>query len=101
MNNDELVLRQQRLLLRSTELRFNLTDQVQVFKRPLAVADQAQAGLQWLYRNPQWPLGALLILLVLRPRRAIVWGGRLWWAWRTFKRAQNWIAKRPLQPLSP
>jgi hypothetical protein len=101
MNNDELALRQQRLLLRSAKLRLNLTDQVQVFKRPLAVADQTQASLQWLYRNPQWPLGALLVLVVLRPRRAIVWGSRLWWAWRTFKRAQNWIAKLPLQRLSP
>ena len=97
MNNDELLLRQQRLLARSSQLRLALADQAQVFKRPLAVADQAQASLQWLYRNPQWPLGALLVLVVLRPRRAILWGGRLWWAWNTFKRAQNWIATIPLQ----
>lgn len=100
MNNDELVLRQQRLLVRSARLRLTLADQARVFKRPLTVADQAQASLRWLYRNPRWPLGALLVLFVLRPRRAILWGGRLWWAWRTFKRAQNWIAKLPLQRLS-
>lgn len=101
MDNDKLVLRQQRLLLRSAELRLNLAGQAQVFKRPLTVASQAQTALQWLSRNPQWPLGSLLVLAVLRPRRAIIWGGRLWWAWRTFKRAQNWIAKLPLQRLSP
>lgn len=101
MNNDELVVRQQRLLVRSAKLRLNLADQAQLFKRPLVVADQAQAALQWLYRNPKWPLGALLALVVLRPRRTIIWGGRLWWAWKIFNRARNWIAKRPLQQLSP
>lgn len=101
MNNDELLLRQQRLLMRSSELRLNLADQAQVFKRPLAVADQAQAGLQWLYRNPQWPLGALLALVVLRPRRAIILGGRFWWAWGAFKRVRNWMATLPLQRFSP
>lgn len=101
MNNDELVLRQQRLLARSAELRLTLTSQGQVFKTPLALVDQAQAGLQWLYRNPQWPLGALVALVVLRPRRAIIWGGRLWWAWKTFKRAQKWVATLPVQRLPP
>ena len=97
MNNDDLALRQKLLLVRSAELRFTLSHQAQVFKRPLAVADQAQAGLQWLYRNPLWPLGALLVLGVLRPRRAILLGGRLWWAWKAFKRARTWMASTSRQ----
>lgn len=101
MNNDDLVLRQQRLLVRSAQLRLLLADQAQVLQRPLALADQAQSGLQWLYRNPQWPLGALALVVLVRPRRAIVWGGRLWWAWKTFKQTQKWLAKQPLQKLSP
>lgn len=101
MNNDDLVLRQQLLLVRSAELRFTLANQAQVFKRPLAVADQAQGGLQWLYRNPLWPLGALLVLVVLRPRRAILLGGRLLWAWKTFKRARIWMASTSRQGLLP
>ena len=99
MSNDDLVLRQQRLLMRSVELRSNLTDQAQVFKRPLAVADQARAALQWLYRNPQWPLGALVVVAVLKPRRAIIWSGLFLLAWRSFKRVQNWISKLPMQTL--
>lgn len=99
MNRDELALRQQRLLVRSAQLRLALADQAQVLRRPLAVADQAQHGLQWLYRNPQWPMGALVLLVLVRPRRAVVWGGRLWWAWRSFKQAQNWLGKRHLQGL--
>lgn len=99
MSNDDLVLRQQRLLMRSIELRINLADQAQVFKQPLAVADQARAALQWLYRNPQWPLGALLVVAVLRPRRAIIWSSRFLLAWRSFKRVRNWISKLPMQTL--
>lgn len=95
MNNDDLALRQQRLLTRSAQLRLSLETQAQVFKTPLALADQARNALQWLSRNPQWPLGALLVLVVLRPRRIIIWGGRLWWAWGAFKRARNFVAKLP------
>lgn len=91
MNGNELVLRQQRLLVRSAELRIALGDQAQVLNGPLAVVDQARSGLQWLYRNPRWPIGALLALLILRPRRALIWGGRFWWAWKIFKRARNLI----------
>ena len=101
MNNDELILRQQRLLMRSSELRIKLTDQVQVFKKPLALVDQARAGLQWLYRNPQWPLGVLLAIVVLRPRRAIIWSSRLWWAWNSVKRVKRFIAKLPIQRPKP
>lgn len=100
MNNDDLLLRQQRLLVRSAQLRLALDNQVQVFKAPLAVADQARNALQWLHRNPQWPLGALLVLLILRPRRTIIWSGRMWRAWKTYKRARNWMSKLPQQQQS-
>jgi hypothetical protein len=101
MNNDELILRQQRLLMRSSELRTNLADQAQVFKRPLSLIDQVRARLQWLYRNPQWPVGALLAVAVLRPRRAIIWSSRLWWAWNSVKRVESFIAKLPIQRPKP
>lgn len=101
MSHDELLLHQQCLLLRSAQLRWSLADQAQVFEQPLAVADRAHSGLQWLYRNPQWPLAGLLVLLVLRPRRAMLWGGRLWWAWNTFQLAQNWVTRLPLQGRLP
>jgi hypothetical protein len=97
MKQNELILRQQYLQLRSSELRIKLAAQTQVFKRPLLIADQTLSGLQWLYRNPQWPLAGLLVLLILRPQRFLFWGGRLWVAWKSFKRIQNWAAKRPRQ----
>lgn len=96
MNNDELLMRQQQLLAHSAQLRLVLADQAQVLQRPLAMVDQARGGLQWLYRNPQWPLGVLALLVLVRPRRAMVWGGRLWWVWKAYKQTQHWLAKQPI-----
>lgn len=95
MNRDELILRQQQLLVRGAQLRLGLADQAQVFKQPLAVVDMADKGLRWLYSHPGWPLAALALGIAVRPRRALVWGGRLWWAWRMLKRTQDWIAAAP------
>lgn len=95
MNQSDLLLRQQRLQMRSAQLRRTLASQTQVFKTPLAVADQVRAGLQWLQHNPQWPLVTVLVLVALRPRRVVVWGSRLWWTWRTFKKVRNWALSMP------
>lgn len=100
MNNDELALHQQRLLMRSAQLRNAFASQAQDFKAPLALADQIRGAVTWLCRNPYWPLGTLLALSMIRPRRTILWAGRLWWAWKMFKRARNWIATRPRQQIA-
>lgn len=97
MSHGDLALRQQRLLMRSAQLRSTFASQAQDFKAPLALVDRIRCGVTWLYRNPLWPLGALLALAIVRPRRAIVWGGRVWGAWKLFKRARHWIANRPQQ----
>ena len=89
MKHDELVERQQRLQLRSAALRVKLTDQTQDFKQPLLIADKLFSGMQWLWHRPEWSLAGLLLVLAVRPRRFFSWGGRLWWAWRSFKRIQN------------
>lgn len=97
MKHVDLALRQQRLLIRSAQLRSTFASQAQGFKAPLALADEIRSGVTWLYRNPHWPLGALLALVIVRPRRVILWGGRVWWGWKLFQRARNWIANRPQQ----
>ncbi len=97
MNSDKLLLRRQQLLLRSSELRLELAHQAQVFRRPLALADKAQGGLLWLYRNPVWSLGALTILIALRPRRILTWGGGLWYAWTKLQGTRNWLNALPSQ----
>lgn len=84
--------RRQRLLQRSEDLRCALARQSQVLKAPLAVADRAVFCIQWLYRNPQWPIGALAMFAVLRPQRALRWATRLWWLASLIHRPRNWQA---------
>lgn len=91
--NAELAARQQRLLIRSAELRVTLAHQAQALEAPLALADQAVSSARWLRSHPQWPLGALLALAVLRPRRALAWATRLWWGWDLYKRAHRWLQR--------
>jgi hypothetical protein len=83
----ELQLKRERLLVRSAELRWAMGRQAQALATPLAIADQVQAGVGWLRRNPEWPLGALVVLVVLRPQRALRWAGRAWWSWRLWRKA--------------
>ena len=95
MNKHELLARQQALRLRSAQLRLSLKEQTQVLQRPLALADSAQTGLYWLYRHPAVPIGAAALLLVLRPKQALVWAGRAWQTWEGYQRVKDWLARPP------
>lgn len=89
MSPNELQLRQQHLLIRSTELRLQLRSDVQRLERPAAWADQFKAALLWLYQHPQWPVGVLVLLLILKPKRALSWTGKLWWLWKSTRLLRN------------
>ena len=101
MKNEDLMLRQKHLIARSAQLRTLISEQTKVLKRPLALVDQASVALQWFYRNPKWPLAAVLIIAVLRPRKTIVWTSRLWGAWTTLHRVKVLIEKLPVQRFTP
>ena len=73
MSPADLQLRQQRLLIRSTELRLQLRADLQRLQGPAAWADQVKSALLWLYQNPLWPTAVLVLLLVLNP--AAHWPG--------------------------
>ena len=88
----ELATRKQQLLIRSAELRVTMAHEARALEVPLAVADQVTTGIQWLRNHPQWPAGALVLLAVLRPRRVMNWGTRLWWGWRMWNKAQSWLS---------
>ncbi len=92
MNPGELQLRQQRLLIRSTELRLQLRSDMQRLQGPAAMADQVKAAGLWLYQHPQWPAGVLALLLILKPRRALAWTGKLWWLWKSTRLLRHWRA---------
>lgn len=89
MHHFDLVERQQRLLARSALLRESLARQSRVIQRPLALADQVNDGLQWLYDRPYWPAAAITLLVVFKPGRILTWGGRIWWVWKSFQKAKK------------
>lgn len=84
-----LALRQQLLLLRSAELRSRWAADTAVLRRPLALADRVQEAWRWLRANPAAPVAAVVVVAVLRPRRAWRWGLRLWWGWSALRRLQQ------------
>jgi hypothetical protein len=84
----ELELRRARLLARSAELRMAVGQQAEVLRTPLAVADQVRAGAAWLRQHPEWPIGVLVVLLIVRPRRVFRWSSRLFWGWQMWRRAR-------------
>lgn len=88
-----LAARKQALLIRSAELRVLMTQHGRELQAPLAVADQAVAATQWLRAHPQWVAGALLLVAVLRPRRALGWASRLWWGWGLYRKARSWLQR--------
>lgn len=91
--------RQQLLLARSSRLRQQLSDDVQVLQRPLALADQVRHGWRWLRAHPEVPAAGILVLAWIRPRRAWRLASRLWAGWQLWRRVrrlqQGWLAHQP------
>jgi hypothetical protein len=64
---------------------------------PLALADKGFAAARYLRRNPQWIVAAIVLLVVLRPRRALSWvrnGLIAWRAWRWISQSLRGLAIR-------
>ncbi len=86
-----LLVRRELLLQRSADLRAQIGLQAQSWRRPMAWADRARDGLRWLRRHPEWPVGAGVALLVMRPRRLLRWSVRGWAVWRLWRRWGPWV----------
>ena len=93
----ELELERERLLARSAQLRIELGAQATVLRAPLTVVDKVRAGVHWLRHHPEWPLGALAVLVLLRPARLVRFSARLLWGWQLWRRARpavQWLGAR-------
>jgi hypothetical protein len=86
----ELLARQALLQQRSGLLRDALVWQAQTLAPALQWADRGWSAWHWLRHHPQWPLGAALLLVAVRPRRVVSWGmrwsGRALWMWQLWRR---------------
>ena len=68
----------------------------QNFIRPISTnPDQAREATQWLVRHPEWPLGAALLLVLLRPGRVLRWASLGLQGYGVYRRVQRVMA-RPL-----
>lgn len=76
------------LLARSHDLRFRLSQDAQVLRGPLALADRVRDGFHWLAAHPQWLLVPVALTVALRPRRVAAWALKAWWGWRLVRRVQ-------------
>ncbi len=89
----EIGARQAGLRLRSHALRQLLSHQAQVLERPLALADRARGGFQWLSAHPQWIAALVAAAVALRPRRALAWGLKLWGGWRLWRQLRRLLPR--------
>ena len=94
---EALLRRREQLQWRSGQLRRDWSQQVRVLRAPLGVADRVREGAHWLMRHPEWPLGAALLIVLLRPGRALRWASYGLQGYALYRRAQRVMA-RPLPP---
>jgi hypothetical protein len=70
---EELETRRQRLLLQSAALRGDLAEQGRGLRDSLGFIDRGIVAARALTSRPTLATGALALLLILRPRRALRW----------------------------
>jgi hypothetical protein len=89
LSRDELLQRRERLLLRSGQLRREWALHADALRAPLGVADRARSATVWLVQHPEWPIGAVVLIVLLRPRRALRWASYAWQGYGVYRRVQR------------
>jgi YqjK-like protein len=78
-----------RLMARAAVERERLSTQLQACEAPLALVDKGIAAARYIRQHPQWLVTAVVLLVVLRPRRALAWARNGLIAWRAWR----WISQ--------
>jgi len=89
---EELAQRKQWLLVRSDQLRQGFKQNLQQLALPLAKLDSTVQGLRWLAAHPLLPLGALVSVFLLSPRKTAGWIPRILWGWTMYRKAKDWLS---------
>lgn len=93
----EIRARRARLMARAAVERERVSVQLHAWEAPLALADKSFAAARYVRRHPQWIVAAVVLLAVLRPRRALAWvrnGLIAWRAWRWISQSLRGLAAR-------
>jgi hypothetical protein len=81
-----LAERRHHLVAQAAAQRAALAHNLEPWRPRLAVLDQGVAAARYLGRHPGWLVGAALLLVALRPRRAGKWLQRGWLVWQVGRR---------------
>ena len=82
----ELALKKQRLQFRSAEQRRQLVESTAVLMPVFSAAEYCRSGIRWVRDHPAVTVGALIALLVAKPRMALRWGRRAWLVWLAWRK---------------
>ena len=88
----ELALARERLLVRSAMLRDELARQSVALSPWLKAGDVGRDAVHWVRANPELVVGAVAVVVVLRPRFVWRWSLRGWSVWRFSVRWRSRLA---------
>jgi hypothetical protein len=91
----ELALKRQRLQLQAAEQRLAVRRDLARFAPVLSVADTVRAGVAEVKRHPEWLVGAIIVLVVVRPRAVFRWLQRGVAAWQFASQVRRVVADLP------
>ena len=94
----ELALKKQRLQSRSAEQRHELAQGLMPLVPFFAVAEKARSWARWVSEHPAISAGVLVAIFATRPRIAMRWARRTWWAWQAWRKLRLMTtARQPTQ----
>lgn len=85
----QVIQRRERLVALADAQRAALGRAIEPWRMPLALTDQGLGALQYVRHHPQWLVGGVLLLAVLRPRGLGKWLGRGWVSWQLLNRLRG------------
>ena len=84
-----LAQRRERLAAQAEAQRRALVQDVEPWRKPLALADQGLSALRYLKTHPEWIIGSVVLLSALRPRRVGRWLGRGLVSWQLVQKLRG------------
>jgi len=81
----EIRARRAQLMASAAVERERIRMQLQAWEAPFALVDTGISAARYLRRHPQWIVGPLVLLTILRPRRVLAWTRNALVAWRAWR----------------
>lgn len=85
----ELAERRERLVALAALQRSELSRKLFPLKAGCAVVDKGAMALRYLQQHPAVVAGGVGLLVALRPRKALAWLKRGWFAWRVVQKLRQ------------